>query len=258
MTNKPLLIFDFDGVIVDGLYEYWESSRTTCLKILGKSSNSSLLPLEVPPAFRQLRPWVHKGWEMVVLAAELLSPESSLLKNGSKSFSENYDQRCKEVLNKWQWSPDFLQYELDNVRREAIINDLPHWLASHQAFPEVIKRLNQFNSEGIEFGIITTKSAEFTDKLLRFLDLKPAILYGHESGSKPTLLLDLLKHRTIKGFIEDRRSTLELVLKTPGLNLLPCYLASWGYLKPEDSTNLPPNIHLLEPKTLATPLASWS
>ena len=39
-----------------------------------------LTPDQVPEAFRQLRPWVHHGWEMVLLAAELpvLKPEAWL------------------------------------------------------------------------------------------------------------------------------------------------------------------------------------
>ena len=53
------------------------------------------------------------------------------------------------------------------------------------------------------------------------------------------------------------RATLEAVLNTPGLQELPCYLASWGYLKPNDTKDLPSKINLLTPENLMSPLANW-
>ena len=35
-------------------------------------------------------------------------------------------------------------------------------------------------------------------------------------------------------FVEDRRPTLELVRRTPGLEAVRCFLVSWGYLGPGD------------------------
>ena len=84
---QPILIFDFDGVIVDGLVEYWDSARKACLQILGGKKVENTLPIEVPEAFRQLRPWVKDGWEMVLLAAELLRAESPLIKRFLEIFS---------------------------------------------------------------------------------------------------------------------------------------------------------------------------
>ena len=54
----------------------------------------------------------------------------------------------------------------------------------------------------------------------------PQILFGHEAGNKTSLLLQISKERPIKGFIEDRRATLETVLNTPDINSIPCYLAN--------------------------------
>ena len=69
MNDRPLLVFDFDGVIVDGMAEYWLSAWHACLRLEAAPEGST--PDQVPDAFRQLRPWVHHGWEMVLLAAEL-------------------------------------------------------------------------------------------------------------------------------------------------------------------------------------------
>jgi hypothetical protein len=58
-------------------------------------------------------------------------------------------------------------------------------------------------------------------------------------------------------FLEDRRLTLEEVLRTPGLEDLSCLLVSWGYLLPNDKENLPKRIALLNRETLGLPLDDW-
>jgi len=257
VTVKPLLIFDFDGVIIDGLTEYWTSAQRAYLKILGKECNSNELILNVPKVFRTLRPWVKDGWEMVLLAAEIHKGKSTLNISGATAFSNNYSKSCAQALKAWGWAPEQLQEVLDQVRREVIRSNRDGWLASHKAFPFVVERIKQLESEGIEFGVLTTKSAEFTTELLDYLKLQPQLLYGHESGKKPDILLEISNKRPITGFIEDRRTTLETVLKTPALSSIPCYLASWGYLKPQDDKRLPSGMYLLEPKKIMAPLANW-
>ena len=251
------MVFDFDGVIVDGICEYWWSARRACQNLLHGKCNSEELPEVVPKPFQLLRPWVHHGWEMVLIAAELLRPESSLLLHGPITFSNNYDLHCQQALQAWGWDAFELQQALERVRHEAIHKDRAAWLAKHQSFPGVVRRLKHLKNEGVEWAVLTTKGVSFTAELLKCFHLSPTLLYGHESGSKTKVLLQLAAERALKGFIEDRRSTLETVLATPGLSNLPCYLAKWGYLKPEDLRFVPQGIHLLKLETLSHPLASW-
>ncbi|WP_320666858.1 HAD hydrolase-like protein [Prochlorococcus sp. MIT 1307] len=257
MTSRPLLIFDFDGVIADGIAEYWWSSRRACFELLDYKSDSTTLPEDVPQIFRQIRPWVHQGWEMVLLASELIRPESALVLSGAKAFANNYQLNCKEALNARNWEPGVLQNALESVRRQAIKSNRTQWLGSYKAFPGVVQRLHQLNTEGYEFAVLTTKGSEFTAELLDHFHITPSLIYGHESGSKQDVLLQLAKTHCLKGFIEDRRKTLETMINTPELNSLTFYLASWGYLKDEDTKDLPHNIHLLDKQTFMTPLASW-
>ncbi|ABX09611.1 HAD family hydrolase [Prochlorococcus marinus] len=258
MTSQHILIFDFDGVIIDGIWEYWISSTKAYWKIIGKENHLDPFNSNIPKDFRILRPWVKSGWEMVLLTAELLQADSFLKASGASIFSKHYERNCLEALNKWGWSPEQLQAALDDVRREAIRKDRKRWLTSHQAFPLVAERIKQFKNESIEFGVLTTKSAEFTLELLDHLNLHPKLLYGHEAGDKASMLLKISKETPIAGFIEDRRKTLETVLNTPGLKSIPCYLANWGYLKPLDNKNLPSGIQLLEKRKFLSPLANWS
>ena len=111
--------------------------------------------------------------------------------------------------------------------------------------------------EDIEFAVLTTKSIEFTKKLLNSFSLEPKLIFGHESGSKIDVLNQLLHQRIIRGFIEDRRSTLEKVLENPKLRSIPCYLASWGYLKPTDRKHLPSGIKLINLEFLRKPISKW-
>lgn len=237
--------------------EYWWSARHACLQLVGLGFGPDPLPDAAPEAFRLLRPWIHQGWEMVLLAAELLRSDGPLLRHGAKAFSVDYHLRCQQALEAWGWQPGQLQEALEQVRRSALEADRLNWLARHRPFPGVIERLRGLHDEGFDLVVLTTKGAEFTAELLKCFQLAPHGLYGHESGRKPEVLLRLAAERPLRGFVEDRRATLETVLATPGLSSLPCYLASWGYLKPEDCRTLPMGIRLLEPEALAAPLASW-
>ena len=259
MIEKPLLVLDFDGVIVDGIKEYWASSRQTCVNILSSKEKENIyFPSEIPSSFKAMRPWVHHGWEMVILAAECSHKNSQLSLKGIQYFSTNYSRECSSALNKWGWTPSQVQEALNQTRREAISNNFNQWLNYHQPFSSVVNRLQILEKEGIEFAVLTTKSIEFTKKLLNCFNLKPKIIFGHESGSKIDVLNQLLHHRKIQGFIEDRRTTLEKVLEDPKLKSIPCYLASWGYLKPQDRTNLPSGINLINLETLKEPISNWS
>ena len=132
MIEKPLLVFDFDGVIVDGITEYWSSSRQTCLNILSPQAKENIyLPSEIPSNFKTLRPWVHHGWEMVILAAECSNKTSQLNLKGIENFSKNYSIECSLALEKWGWTPSQLQEALNQTRREAISVSYTH-LRAHE------------------------------------------------------------------------------------------------------------------------------
>ena len=257
MIETPLIVLDFDGVIVDGIKEYWSSSRQTCLNIIpAKEKEIISFPSEIPKAFREMRPWVHHGWEMVILAAECSNKNSQLNLKGVEKFSRNYSTECSLALKKWGWTPSQLQEALNQTRKEAISNNFNQWLNHHKPFSLVIHHLKMLEMEGIEFAVLTTKSIEFTQKLLNSFNLQPKLVFGHESGSKINVLKQLLNKRIIRGFIEDRRTTLEKVQEDPKLKSIPCYLASWGYLKPQDRNNLPCGIKLLNLETLKKPIAN--
>jgi len=253
VRSPSLLVFDFDGVIVDGMNEYWWSARRACLQL-----NPAVdLPESTPPQFRQLRPWIHHGWEMVLSAALISEQRGPLEQLGVQTFVHDYTAQCTAALERFGWTPALLQQTLEVVRADAVRTDRDSWLALHQPYPGVPERLTAFSEENMAWAVLTTKARDFTAELLASMGLKPERLDGHESGSKPEVLRRLACDWTLEGFVEDRRPTLETVRTTPGLETLPCWLVSWGYLRPTDVTDLSGGIRLLRPEQFAAPLADW-
>ena len=243
--------------------EYWWSARRAALRLereAGVGEPLLDLPEERPPAFARLRPLIHKGWEMVLMAAELGRADTDV-----EAILNAYPQALATATARWGWSPEAVQGVLEAVRREALASDRPAWLARHRFYPGVAERLRRLEGEGAPWAVLTTKGGAFTAELLAAADLHPAALYGHEAGSKPEVLRRLLQEPPGSGsesrplwFVEDRRPTLELVRQTPDLAAVRCLLASWGYLTPGDRQGLTElGIAWLTPETFQSPLADW-
>jgi phosphoglycolate phosphatase-like HAD superfamily hydrolase len=249
VPSGPLLVFDFDGVLIDGMAEYWWSARLAVLRL----DPGAAVPEQAPDGFARLRPFIHKGWEMVLMAAELGRSTVPL-----PSTPAAYDAALPAALERWGWEPIQLQNALEEVRRQAIATDRERWLALHRPYPGVAERLGALEAEGADWAVLTTKGGAFAAELLAAHGLAPLRLFGHEAGSKPAVLLQLLALDRPLWFIEDRRATLEVVRSTAGLEAVRCFLVSWGYLRPEDRSDLPAGITLLEPSRFAEPLAGWT
>ena len=249
MSTHPLLVFDFDGVLVDGMAEYWWSARRAALALRPEQQ----LPEQAPAGFSALRPLIHKGWEMVLAALELSRADLDL-----STYLSAYEACTTAALARWQLQPTTLQASLEQLRHDAIQHDPSSWLALHHPYPGVPERLRRLADEGSAWLVLTTKGGAFARELLQAYGLEPMAVYGHEQGSKPDVLLQLCSTQPQPlWFVEDRRPTLEAVRRTPGLEAVRCFLVSWGYLAPGDSHNLPNGIELLDPEQFAAPLAEW-
>jgi phosphoglycolate phosphatase-like HAD superfamily hydrolase len=263
VLQLPLLVFDFDGVLVDGMEEYWWSARRAALALEREARRNApplALPEDIPTAFRQLRPQIHKGWEMVLMAAELGRPDGSL-----ETLLGAYPRALADAQARWGQSSEALQALLEAVRREALRTDQQGWLERHHFYPGVRERLQQLEQEGARWVVLTTKGEAFTAELLQAAGLRPVALYGHEAGSKTEVLRRLLQQQPVSDgplrplwFVEDRRPTLELVRQSTELATVRCLLASWGYLAPGDRDGLEElEIQWLTPERFQAPLAEW-
>ena len=248
MSDKKVFLFDFDGVIVDGMNEYWHSSLLACEKFLN-STNIKVdqkLYEKVPDTFREIRPLVKYGWEMVLIVHEIIKNDNPLNNSNKDDFINEYHDNCQRILKYNCWLSEDLQKILDKSRVYQIEKDFEKWVSLHNPFTEVINFMEKLRKKGIKTGIITTKGEMFAEKILKELNIFPEFIFGYESGTKMKIAKKLSQAYEILGFIEDRKKTLLEIKQNPQTSHIPCFLADWGYLKGSDRYNLNNEIKLLK------------
>ena len=257
MHSKKLFLFDFDGVIVDGINEYWRSALLACEKFLNSPDIliDQNLYKQVSNTFIETRPWVKYGWEMLIIVHEIIKKDNPLNNDNKSDFLDKYHHNCEEILLDNSWVSEDLQKFLDKSRKYQINKDFDSWVNLHKPFYEVIDFIERIKKEKIKSAIITTKGKVFAEKILKKLNIFPELIFGYEAGTKVEIASKLSNEYTILGFIEDRKKTLIDIKQNNDTKHIPCYLAEWGYLKNTDRYNLPHEIKLLKLKDLEQLLA---
>ncbi len=248
MSFQKIFLFDFDGVIVDGMHEYWHSSLLACEKYLNSPyiSVDQKLYKRVPNTFKEIRPWVKYGWEMVLIVHEIIKTENPIRNHNKNDFINNYHKNCQTILKDNYWIAEDLQKILDKSRKYQINKDFKSWVNLHNPFLEVINFMKELKKREIKTGIITTKGKIFAEKFLKQLNIFPEFIFGYESGTKIKIAENLSETYEILGFIEDRKKTLINIKQNSKTSHIPCFLADWGYLKKSDRYNLNNEIKLLK------------
>ncbi len=257
MSVQKVFLFDFDGVIVDGMREYWNSSLLACEKYLNSPhiTVDQKLYKSVPVIFKEIRPWVKYGWEMVLIVYQIIKKENQLEQFNKDDFINKYHQNCQRILRENSWTAEDLQKVLDMSRNYQIEKDFEKWVNLHNPFFEVLNFMEELKKRGIKTGIITTKGKEFAEKILKQLNIFPEFIFGYESGTKVKIAEELTKAFKILGFIEDRKKTLLDIKENPKTTHISCFLADWGYLKYSDKYDLNNEIKLLKLENLQHLLA---
>ena len=248
MSSQKIFLFDFDGVIVDGMQEYWHSSLLACEKYLNSQyiSVDQKLYKTVPNSFKEIRPWVKYGWEMILIVHEIIKIENPLENHNKDNFINNYYQNCQRILNDNSWNAEDLQKILDKSRKYQIDKDFKSWVNLHNPFFEVLSFMEELRKKEIKTGIITTKGKMFAEKILKQLNIFPEFIFGYESGTKIKIAEKIAQNYEILGFIEDRKKTLIDIKQNSQTSHIPCFLADWGYLKGSDKYTLSNEIKLLK------------
>jgi phosphoglycolate phosphatase-like HAD superfamily hydrolase len=221
MSSQPeLLALDFDGVLCDGLREYFQTAWQAHCELW--TTAVAPAPEGLAEAFYRLRPIVETGWEMPVLIHALRSGFSEA------EILADWSNISVELLQHHQTSPQVVGSVVDGIRDRAIAEDLATWLGSHRFYPGVIDRLKQVEN----FVIISTKESRFIHQLLTDagVALPPERIFGKEQKRpKYEILRELKPHYRSIWFIEDRLPTLEKVTQQPDLHDVGLFLADWGY-----------------------------
>ncbi len=226
-----IVALDFDGVICDGLVEYFQTAWKAYCRIWNPTPQTP--PRGLAERFYPLRPVVETGWEMPVLLRSLLlgSTDEEILSDWQAIAHQRIEV---EAIN----SKVFAQ-AVDGVRDEWIQSDVEDWLTQHSFYPGVLNRLQHLFSDNIETFIISTKEGRFIQRLLRQnqIDMPQNRIYGKEvrQPKHETLRQLTTKFQTEHGrlptihFVEDRLKTLYSVESQPDLGHVSLYLADWGY-----------------------------
>jgi phosphoglycolate phosphatase-like HAD superfamily hydrolase len=256
-TTPAILALDFDGVLCDGMREYFESSWRAYRGL--RPAVAAVPPAGLFERFARLRPLVESGWEMPALVHALLAGAS--------------DQTLCAAWRPETWLADLgvtreaVAAELDRVRDAWIADDERGWLDSHGFYPGVIERLRALAGTPVRWFVITTKEGRFARTLLERQGVAPgpAQVFGKEARRPKRAILRELLGRWSAGdagalwFVEDRLKTLEEAKADRALDGARLFLAAWGYNTPDEreSARRDDRIVLLALEQFAADFPAW-
>ncbi|MEM9216422.1 MAG: HAD family hydrolase [Cyanobacteria bacterium P01_F01_bin.150] len=232
--NLDILALDFDGVICDGLIEYFQTAWSAYCQIWQPSDTTP--PDGIAEQFYPLRPVIETGWEMPVLLRSLL------LKIPADDILNDWPGVSKRLVANESLAPKAIAKAVDGSRDLWIQSNLDHWLSQHRFYPGVLDWVKGYLASPTHTVIISTKEGRFIQQLLaqQQVDIPPHHIYGKEvkrpkyetlrlvmADVKPHLNKDSDSLQV--AFLEDRLNALQLVADQPDLKHVQLYLADWGY-----------------------------
>lgn len=255
-----ILALDFDGVVCDGLIEYFQAAWKAYCRIWNSSDHTP--PEGLAEQFYRMRPVVETGWEMPVVVRSLL------LGVTEDEILQDWAAIAKRQITADQVSLADLEAAVDSVRDEWIKTDLEDWLSQHRFYPGVIDRLKQTLSSPVHTFIVTTKEERFVRLLLQRegIDLAETQIFGKAVKQPKAQTLRHLIHTIGAGaltpevwFVEDRFKTLQAVKTQPDLQEVQLFLADWGYNTGGDRqmADQDERLHLLSLNRFAQEFTNW-
>ena len=234
MTPPAILALDFDGVVCDGMREYFEASRRTYRRVWPDEPAPSE---DLFPTFRALRPVIMTGWEMPVLLRAIVqgySPEAML-----QNWEAVRDVLVHTTSPQGKVLGTTLTRTLDEVRREWIATTAADWLARNVPYCP-LDDVRRLLAEPECAVLVTTKEGEFARQILDHWGVHLADIQGKEAGTHKCDNLRALiaqyaathGRRPVLWFVEDRLETLQHVTTHADLDDVGLFLADWGYNTP--------------------------
>ncbi|PSB16536.1 haloacid dehalogenase [Phormidesmis priestleyi ULC007] len=256
-SHPIVLALDFDGVVCDGLREYFQTAWRAYCHIW---QPDDLTPIEdLAPKFYRLRPVVETGWEMPILIRALV------LGIEERKIFQNWVTIAAQIIIEDALDAASVSAIVDDIRDQWIATDLDSWLGEHRFYPGVIERLREELASSTDCVIISTKEGRFIKQLLQQqgITLTDQQIYGKEVKRPKYQILKELNaeygEKTSIWFVEDRLKTLEAVKKQQGLENVMLFLADWGYNTIADQQSIldDDRIHLLSLEQFTQDFATW-
>ncbi len=253
-----VLALDFDGVICDGLLEYFQTTQRAYQAIWKNSDQDNLE--QFAAQFYKLRPVIETGWEMPVLLRALV------LGISENRILNHWAEVLQETMISDRLDKQAIMQQVDQIRDHWINQDLDSWLGLHRFYPGVIERLQQILNSDVKLYIISTKEGRFIERLLheQSVLIDSQFILGKEvKQPKYEILRQILNRYQIQPeqlwFVEDLLKTLQLIVKQPDLNSMGLYLADWGYntQSMRDAIRHNSQIKLLSLKQFQSDFSAW-
>lgn len=253
-----ILALDFDGVVCDGLIEYFATTKKTYQQIWTQTDKE--IDSGLAPSFYKLRPVIETGWEMPVLLRALI------LGIAEADILADWSAVATQIIESEQLDKKMLAQTLDGVRDNWIDRDLAGWLKLHRFYPEIIPRLKKVINSETQLYIVTTKEGRFVKQLLQQQDIELAAeqIIGKESKRPKYETLRLLRdnlsgNKISIWFVEDRIKALQQVQQQQDLPMVRLFLADWGYNLERDrhTAQNDPNIQLLSLEQFRQDFRFW-
>lgn len=257
-TIEPtILALDFDGVLCDGMMEYFQTSWRTYCQIW--TADGEIQPESLADRFYKLRPVIEVGWEMPLLLRALVLgvPEEQIW--------QDWVGVAQTIVLEENLNAAEIGKQLDQLRDRWIASDLNGWLALHRFYPGVVERLRSLLASSVKPVIVTTKEGRFARQLLQQqnINMPTELIIGKEvKRSKHQTLRELLAASNDDvsiWFVEDRLKTLQNVEQQSDLEAVKLFLADWGYNTPaqQASIRLSNRIKLLSLDQFAQDFDTW-
>ena len=249
-----ILALDFDGVLCDGLEEYFLTAWRTYCQVWQPDNRE---PTEdLAPVFYRLRPVIETGWEMPLLLRAMILGVSEA------EILQDWQAIAQQLLTSENQKAQQLGPLLDKQRDEWISTDLDNWLSYHRFYPGTIEKLRSLLESSTEPVIITTKEERFVRKLLQQqgIEFPEGKIFGKGcKRPKHQILREVGASVKTIWFIEDRLKTLQSVQQQSDLQQVKLYLADWGYntAAQRESARNHPGIQLLSLEGFAKDFSMW-
>ncbi|MDF0551968.1 HAD family hydrolase [Kamptonema sp. UHCC 0994] len=256
-TFPTILALDFDGVICDGLVEYFQTAWRTYCQIWQPINTTPDSDLAL--TFYKLRPVIETGWEMPLLIQALL------LGISQQKILLDWPSIAQQLLLENNLTALDVGTKLDTLRDEWIAKDLHEWLSLHRFYPGVRERLQELVDSDVQPIIVTTKEGRFVQEILQIagVEMPEGSIIGKEyKKPKHQVLRELLaksEEDCVIWFVEDRLKTLLSVKQQSDLTGVRLFLADWGYntLAERESVAQYPPVQLLSLSGFAQDFAVW-
>jgi phosphoglycolate phosphatase-like HAD superfamily hydrolase len=249
------IALDFDGVLCNGLKEYFQTSLQVYRQIWPGSTEGK--ELEWEGSFGRLRPVVETGWEMPLVLRAMAQGVSEA------DILQNWPHIRDRIMAQEQLVQTVLGQQVDTFRDRWITQDLFSWLKLHEFYPGIPAQLHHWLDRDFPVFIITTKESRFVRALLQQegLSLPASVIFGKDYQQPKANTLRELQGKGFERlwFVEDRLATLQGIQKQPDLQKVGLFLADWGYNTEGDRITALENsqIDLLSLPQFSQPFEHW-